>query len=219
MNNRTVLTGFAVVVLAGLVALIVALRGGSDSAAGGDGREGVAARGQDDRTTGPRTGADRPALPTHDGRAAAEPDDLGADPAEPTIYVTDGGVLVRDHRRDRSKPPNLDNLPPRLDAPRKMESSAIMAVRGALRTVVRGCEKQSVIDATGDSPRVQVVVTVTVVDEQLTVDAVDPQVADVADGAPLAACIRKGFAAASMNVKGQPDVRRFRLTHPFRLRR
>lgn len=219
MNNRAILTGFAILVLGGIVALIVAL--GSSGDDGGDGGGDKVARGATTvsgtdgaGSRGRGAGGTAPSLPN------ADPAKSGDTPsAPPTIYMTDGGVLVRDHRSDRSKSAPVDNLPSPRDKPDRMSSGAVIAVRGALRKVVRDCERSLSQDATGDEPRVQAVVTVTVVSEELTVDEVDVNASDIADAEAMRTCMRDGFAGAKVPVPGQKDIASFKQTHPFRLGR
>lgn len=213
MNNRTILTGFAVLVLGGVIALIVALaRGGNDTATGA--AVAPADRAVDEPARAAADPGARPALEPA-GRGAALPDEHDG----PTVFMTDGGVLVRDHRSDRSKPPPLDNLPPPRNAPRKMETSAIYAVRGALRNVVRKCESAMPADGAGANPRLQAVVTVTVENEVLTAGAMEISGSDIVDVDAIATCVRDGFAGATVPVPGQADIVDFKLTHPFRLQR
>lgn len=211
MSSRTLLWIFAALVAAGIVALLIAL-GSSPEA-----EQPVVA--QANPSTPARDGPPRPGVrpsvtvtqgePTAATRADGDDDVLE--------YITDGGVIVRDHRADKSQPADLTNLP-RPGRARRMQPESVAAVRTILRPIVNGCERQVAADSLGAEPVLQVVVTVSVKSETLTVDKVTAHTKDIPSGTELEACVRDGFAGASRAVPGEVDIDAFDLTHPFRIK-
>ena len=208
MSSRNLLIVFGVVIVAGVIALLVAAR--SDSA-----RPEVA------RGAAPAANTSNepaPALESSQPRpqvASARPADDS--PRPPTVYVTDGGVLVRDHRNDRSTPPPLKNLPGRpINKPRQMSPKAVLRVRNALRPVVHKCENEQPAGDLGPDPRLQAVVTVSVHDGKMTIDGTSAHTKDVAN-TKIGNCVEDAFQGIVIDAPGEPDIDHYPQTHPFRL--
>ncbi len=209
MSSRNLLIGFGLVIVAGVIALLVAAR--SDrSTPGVAGGMAPAPTSAGDPAPAPQTSRPRP----HVSSTRPTGDDS---PRPPTVYMTDGGVLVRDHRGDRSTPPPLNNLPGvPLDKPRRMTPKAVVMVRNALRPVVHRCEDQQPAGDLGPDPRLEAVVTVSVKDGKMTVDGTSAHTKDVAN-TKIGNCVEDAFQGIVIDVPGEPDIDHFPQTHPFRL--
>ncbi len=210
MSSRNLLIAFGVVIAAGVVALLVAARS-SDSPP-------VVASAQEPAVHGAPVEAP-PALESRAPKQISPVRPAADEPRPPTVYMTDGGVLVRDHRSDRSKPPPLDHLPHASNGkPRQMTPKAVLKVRGALRPVVRQCEKERPPGDLGPDPRLQAVVTVSVHDGKMTIDGISAHTKDVANDG-IGTCVEDAFHGVVLDVPGEPDIDHFPQTHPFRLGR
>ncbi|HUH01970.1 MAG TPA: hypothetical protein VML75_08225 [Kofleriaceae bacterium] len=209
MSSRTLLIIFGGLIAAGLVALLVALRSGPSSP------DSVAANTPAPRAPGPPAAGERTDTRSRPEVAPSQPstDAVQDDVLE---YVTDGGILVRDHRADKTSPANLDGLPrPRRAA--RMQPESIAAVRGALRPIVGRCERALAAGSLGTEPVLQIVATVSVQSGRLTVDKVESHTKDIADP-ELGACVRDAFTGHQLDLPGELDVASFDLTHPFRIK-
>lgn len=208
MSSRNLLILFGVVIIAGVIALLVAAR--TDSATPKVASTAPASTSAADPTPPIQTSRPRPKVASN----APAADDS---PQPPTVYMTDGGVLVRDHRADRSKPPSLKNLPGApINKPRQMTPKAVVQVRNALRPMVRRCEDQQPAGDLGPDPRLEAVVTVSVHDGKLTVDGISAHTKDVAN-TKIGNCVEDAFQGVVLDVPGEPDIDHFPQTHPFRL--
>lgn len=211
MSSRTLLIIFGALIVAGIVALLVALQ--TSPSTDGPSAATPAPRVPDapagDDPTGSRS---RPAVaPT-----GPSPDDDDDDDDDVLEYMTDGGILVRDHRADKSAPAPLSNLP-QPGRTHRMKPDSVAAVRNVLRPIVRRCERAVTAASLGTEPVLQVVVTVSVKDQRLTVDKVDTHTKDIAS-TELGDCVREGFAGQQLDVPTEEDIPSYDLTHPFRIK-
>lgn len=207
MKSRTLLLIFGALIAVGLIALIVALQQSPEAsdrtAAAPVPRAPEAPIG--DGPTGPRS---RPEVTPAEPTATGGGDDV-------LEYVTDGGILVRDHRADKSAPAPLDGLP-RPGQTRRMQPDSVASVRNVLRPIVRRCEQALTAADLGAEPVLQVVVTVSIKDQRLTVDEVQTHTKDIADP-EIGACVRDAFAGHQLDVPTEGDISSYDLTHPFRI--
>lgn len=158
----------------------------------------------------------RPALPSDD-KPAAESDS----PEYPyREYVRDDGTLVRDHRTGIKAP---DFTPQTLRAPgvRKVPPEVIVAVRNAMRPIVRKCADNLNTQEFGEQPRLQSQVTISIFEGRLSIDDVFLYVADVADSDVdmITTCIKTPMEQLLLPAAGQEELSEYVLTLPFRLRR
>lgn len=210
MSSRTLLIIFGGLIAAGLVAMLVALRSSPSE------REGVAANAPAKTPAKPTPATDDPAATR--SRLEVTPTRPSSPDGQDEVleYMTDGGVLVRDHRADKTNPADLDGLPPPRRAGR-MQPESITAVRAALRPIVARCEQSLAAGSLGADPVLQIVATVSVKDGRLTVDKVESHTKDIAD-TDLGPCVQDAFAGHQLDVLEEPDRASFDLTHPFRIK-
>lgn len=214
--NRYALTALALVVLAGVIALVISLRS-DDSKAEPTGKTPGAsaseppARADDGPPLRIAERGDKPSIEMGDNDVVVEDD---------KIYYRDDGTMVRDHRGGDTAP--LDKgTTARPRGLRKVDAETIVSVRHAIRPHVNGCARSLPADALGDDPRVQSVVKLSIKDNQLTIDDLDMQLRDIDDGASadLLDCIRAGVSDLALDATGHPDVDNYTLTLPYDVKR
>jgi hypothetical protein len=214
--NRYLITGLAVAVLAGVIALVISLRS-DESEAEPNGKAPVKAKAKSD----PRPSGDPEIRVAERGeKPSVDIGDSDVVVSDDKIYYRDDGTMVRDHRGgDR---PQMDKgVTERPRGMRKVDAETIVSVRHAIRPHVNGCATSLGDDAFGDDPAVQGVVKLSIKDNQLSVDEMDMQLRgiDEGSGAELIDCIRGGISDLTLDATGHPDVDSYTLTLPYDLKR
>jgi len=210
-SKRIVLVALGVAVAGGLVALLLALRGG-----------GAETSRQVARWTDPPPAAD-PGPSAHDPAPRARPEVEAPEEEEsdagPRVYVRDDGKVVRDHRSGNPEPMMTGGVPVP-EKMRKIQASVIYSMRKAMRPLVYACAEEIDTDALGDDPMIQSEVMISIEDGAVTVDQVAVKLRDIETEADeLSDCVRTSVADLSLTADGHEDVSRYWLTMPFKLRR
>jgi hypothetical protein len=144
----------------------------------------------------------------------------GTERAAPRVYVRDDGVLVRDHRT-RDAPPMMSATVTRPQrSVTKVAPTTVLAVRNAMRPIVRECLGDIPISADAD-PRLQSHVDISIADTHLTIDDVRASTRDLDEpvSSELRACVIQRMKSVTLEIPGGSDVTGHTLTLPFRLRR
>lgn len=213
--KRLALGGFAVLVIAAVVMLVLSSRSDSE-ALGAPPPVPEQPRPAADRTgAGDRgAGAERPRL--DDEPAAADAPAL-APMTEPREYVRDDGIVVRDHRAGDEEP----NLTRQIARPRKaqrIEPELLVTIKNAVRPHITACTDRLPDDAFGADPRVQGEVIVGIEDDQVSIKKLNLQLNDVRDDG-LTDCVRQAVSAVTVPAAGHAALEAYTLTLPFRVRR
>lgn len=205
--NKKLLAAFAVVVVGLVVVLVIKSRSSSPapvSAATKPAAERTVPPPLEPSTASPA----RPQLPAETRRRVETA--MGGSPE----YVRDDGAVIRDHRVGGGNP-LLENATPGPAGVRKMDAESIMAVRGALRPIMRECSEIDGLDL-GAKGQLQTVVKVTVVGGVLTVDSAEAQTAEIGNPQPLIDCVKTKARELKIKVPGE-DISGYPLTMPFRI--
>ncbi len=142
---------------------------------------------------------------------------LSGDPGgEVKRYVLDDGTVMRDHRKS-PPPPNYERriaLPAELS---KVKPATLAAVRVGVRPAMRQCIETHTADAEG--AKAKAVLTVSITDELLHVDAVDFDSSglDADAAAELEACATEAMTGFEKQVPGSEDVAEHFMTFPYSL--
>ncbi len=132
-------------------------------------------------------------------------------------YVTDDGTIVRDHRAS-PPPPNYERriaLPADLS---KVQSDTLVAVRVGVRPAMRKCIATHTPNAE-EGAKAKAVLTVSITDELLHVDAVEFESSglDESAAAELKACATEAMTGFEKQVTGSEDVAEHVMTFPYLL--
>jgi hypothetical protein len=186
-----------------------------------------------DSAARPETGPAPPASPTVAHRPEPSPSPRVADATSAARgsrsasdrdhreLVRDDGTPVRDHRTDSNADPDLSASPVVPLKRARVHPDVIVAVRRALRPIVKQCAQDYAADIQAEA-RLRVRLAVSIASGALTVGEVDVDSANVRDRA-LATCV--GEAARTLapaerdlpTVAEHEDVSHHMLTFPFRL--
>lgn len=221
--RRIALWVLLVAAVAAIAGLLLLMRSdpsaGAASVAGSDAaRDNHAAR--DERTDTRAAPASRPRLP--DSTAAVLPESHGETPDAPAprVYVRENGTIVSDFRAD-APPPTLRGRALRPQPAGLVEPNAILAVRNAMRPIVRQCVESLPAASLGEGARMQSQVVIRIEGGRLRVDEVTTGTRNVAesDVAGLQSCVEDQVSVLALDVAGHQDVSQYLLRLPFQLQR
>ncbi len=164
-------------------------------------------------------GRDEPALATSPTGDEIETNSQ-TDGSQPRVYVRDDGALVRDHRGASAKPMMHSTSRRPNTGSRKADPRTVVAVRNAVRPLVRACSETLDKSNWGSAPAIQTEVVIRVESGDLTVDRAYTQSRDVADDQreALTTCVTGKVEAVELRLGEQADISEYTLTLPFRLR-
>jgi hypothetical protein len=197
------LLALSAVVLAGLIFLVLKLRGGpsTDLEAGAEAR----------RSAPPP--AERTAVRDHRG---------GKDPRPPAPVSTDRPAGEAPRRDPSDEPPTVVDHRGQVVEPvekpmYKVEPTMVGKTRLALRPMIKQCATRHADELGDDRPRLQLLLHVEVDQGVLRILEHEFQVRSLPESGALVDCVRAGLDGFSLAADGHRDVERHRLTYPFDL--
>lgn len=196
------------VLAAGLLLLLILQMGDDDSAAA---PPGAPAESGERAARPPRADhPDRPGAPQVTTRERRSSD---SDPGDYVETVIDGAI-VRDHRRDKSKP--LPEFKPRQRAPgaRQIKSTLTVDISNRILPIVRKCAANIPADARGTKPRLEGEITIAIRSQQVQVTQATLEVRDVVDSAvdSVKQCISPQVVGLTVPAGDERDLDEYSIT-------
>lgn len=144
-----------------------------------------------------------------------EPSEPSVRPGDHRTHVREDGTVVRDHRTSAVS----EEVERRVTVPKALspvQPETLAAVRTALRPGMQRCIKTHAAEAP-EGASAQAVLTVSIVDEALTVDTLALSTEGLEDDEDLKACIRDVMQGHQQTVAGANDVAAHSMTFPYAL--
>jgi hypothetical protein len=188
--------GAAAIVAAAVVLVLAINAGGSDASAPAEPVAVNREPGKPPATSGRNT---TPIKPSEAGEVER------VDRVEPVEYEIDG-VKVRDHRKN----PGQMKLPPNIHPPqqRRIASSVVGDIHTQVRKLSAECARSVQASDRGDKPKIDMQVTVSIKDKQVTVLKSVAAISDVAgaSGDGVKTCMEQKALTVVANAPDEPDV-------------
>ena len=213
-NRWTIVAAVAGAVLVAAIALILANRGGAKADATPGSNAPVASGSAGASSTTTTTAAPAPTI-TAPAQVTAPSIDPPSAPSVDT--VSDTGAAVHDHRADPGAYHDNPTVP-RTGPPVHVTNTFAVGVGNLVAPIASACTAQIPSEARGSQPVIQVRMTVTIKNGQLSIDDVATELRDITgDQDAVKDCVKSKASALSIDATGQPDVDHYPITMPMRV--